>query len=554
MLANDYILIVPYGTMATKDYVEKRGSKYYLYRVTPYWDKEKKQGRKKKEYLGPCDESGNMIESRRRALPQVPYERPYRSVTVGPYDFLLKLSDKIELRKRLTDVFGNKKGNQILSMGIMRITDHDSLRLIEDTVETTPFPMLLGDMDYSSQRLSEELEDLGKNDSGRGQFYESCIQEDDTAVFDTSVLQSSSKLMDMLENGRKTSKTGLPQVNLGLVHSLRTCLPVMMRLFPGSISDVSTVKNLIGRLRSMGSKHVSLVMDRGFYSESNIAFLESQADCDYLIPLKGGTDLYKECITAANDDLENPVNMFHFHGCTEYYSDRKIDWPYETRAFGPDGTEVKKLRILVFLNTVRANEEKDTFSERIFEVESAASETEWKDEPTAISEIFKGRLEGMEKLFDISRKDDGKVALTRRRNALTFAMRNFGKVVFLTNMESPPEEILELYRKRDEDEKAFEMLKDDMDGGIQYVHSIESAKGMLFIQFIGLSIRMYMRRTMDDDMKKLGIPMILKRLRSLTATELRTGWVINEIPKKCRDIYKHFGLDLPTAESLTGHP
>ena len=83
------------------------------------------------------------------------------------------------------------------------------------------------------------------------------------AVFDTSVLQSSSKLMDMLENGRKTLRTGLPQVNLDLVHSLRTGLPVMMRLFPGSISDVSTVKGLVATLRSIGSKHVSLVMDRG---------------------------------------------------------------------------------------------------------------------------------------------------------------------------------------------------------------------------------------------------------------------------------------------------
>ena len=133
---------------------------------------------------------------------------------------------------------------------------------------------------------------------------------------------------------------------------------------------------------------------------------------------------------------------------------------------------------------------------------------------------------------------------------MTFAMRNFGKVVFLTNMEQSPKEILELYRSRDEDEKEFESLKDDMEGGIQYVHGINAAKGLLFVQFIGLSLRMFMRRMMDDTMKGLGIPMILKRLRSLTATELRTGWMINEVPKKCRDIYEHFGLEVPTEETL----
>ena len=61
---------------------------------------------------------------------------------------------------------------------------------------------------------------------------------------------------------------------------------------------------------------------------------------------------------------------------------------------------------------------------------------------------------------------------------------------------------------------------------------------------------MYMRRSMDDMMREPGVPITLKRLRSLTATELKTGWVVNEVPKKCRDIYEHFGLEVPTDETL----
>ena len=76
-----------------------------------------------------------------------------------------------------------------------------------------------------------------------------------------------------------------------------------------------------------------------------------------------------------------------------------------------------------------------------------------------------------------------------------------------------------------------------MDGGIQYVHSKEVAEGILFVQFIALSIRMYMRQRINKEMQVLDIPQILKRLRSMTATQLRSGWYLNEIPKKCRDIY-----------------
>lgn len=536
--------------MPTKNRVEKRGEKYYLYSLTPYWDPEKKQGRQKKVYLGPCDADGNLQEGRRNVQHTEAEFRPYRSVTVGPYDLLYKLSERNRMRSRLEEVFGEEDALRILSLAILRITDPDSLRTVKDTVETTSLELEIGPGTYDSQRLSELLERIGRNDSGRSLFYESCLEEDDVAVFDTSVLSSSSKSMDCLEYGRKARKTGLPQVNLGLVHSLRTGLPVLMKMFPGSISDTTTVKNLVMTLKSMGSKKVVLIMDRGFYSESNIAFLASRDDCRFLIPVKGRTDLYKELITASKDDLENPLNMFSFGDRTEFYSDKIIDWPYETPALDRDGNRIGKIRAVAFLNTEREKEERDTFVSKMEEAERLAADTEWKGEASAVSDIFRGRLEGMEAHFDIAEGDDGKVSLKRRRNSMTFAMRNFGKVVFITNMDDDPKEILALYKKRDEDEKEFETLKDDMDGGIQYVHSLDAAKGLLFIQFIGLSIRMHMRASMDGEMKALGIPLILKRLRSLTATELRTGWIINEVPKKCRLIYEHFDLSLPDESSL----
>ena len=47
--------------------IEKRGDRCYLYESESYWDKEKKQGRKRKKYLGPCDEQGNLQPERQRA-------------------------------------------------------------------------------------------------------------------------------------------------------------------------------------------------------------------------------------------------------------------------------------------------------------------------------------------------------------------------------------------------------------------------------------------------------------------------------------------------------
>ena len=57
--------------MATKRRIEKRGDKHYLYEVTPYWDSEKKQGRHRKVYIGPCDAEGNLQGERKRSEKEI---------------------------------------------------------------------------------------------------------------------------------------------------------------------------------------------------------------------------------------------------------------------------------------------------------------------------------------------------------------------------------------------------------------------------------------------------------------------------------------------------
>ena len=93
--------------MATRRSVEKRGDKHYLYEVTSYWDSEKKQGRNKKVYLGPCDAEGNLQDERKRPDKEtLIIDTPYRSVTLGPYHLLYELSKDMKIGERLSEAFG----------------------------------------------------------------------------------------------------------------------------------------------------------------------------------------------------------------------------------------------------------------------------------------------------------------------------------------------------------------------------------------------------------------------------------------------------------------
>ena len=71
---------------------------------------------------------------------------------------------------------------------------------------------------------------------------------------------------------------------MGFVHSLDQGIPCHMKLFPGSINDVTTIMNLAEEMPLLCSSATLMVIDRGFYSERNIRKLYSK-DLGFLMPI-----------------------------------------------------------------------------------------------------------------------------------------------------------------------------------------------------------------------------------------------------------------------------
>ncbi len=57
----------------------------------------------------------------------------------------------------------------------------------------------------------------------------------------------------------------------------------MYDLYPGSIADVSTLKNTVKKINAQGVRNYTLIMDRGFFSTDNIDELVT-ADLSFIIP------------------------------------------------------------------------------------------------------------------------------------------------------------------------------------------------------------------------------------------------------------------------------
>ena len=88
----------------------------------------------------------------------------------------------------------------------------------------------------------------------------------------------------------------------------------------------------------------------------------------------------------------------------------------------------------------------------------------------------------------------------RDKAAISKALNEAGFVVFITNNTSiKPQDLLKLYRRRDEVEKAFDDLKNGIDFKRFKTHTQQTTDGKAFVGFIALILRSYMLDLLQKD-------------------------------------------------------
>ena len=75
--------------------VQKIRDKLYLYEVDGYWDKERKQARQKRRYIGRCDEDGNLIKKK------LSQQEDSVSRTFGPAYILLDITGQTDFNDKV---------------------------------------------------------------------------------------------------------------------------------------------------------------------------------------------------------------------------------------------------------------------------------------------------------------------------------------------------------------------------------------------------------------------------------------------------------------------
>ena len=491
----------------------------YLYEITPYYDKGKRQIRQKSKYLG---KNLNGVPVKVRFKDQV----PKKVLSHGEFVPLIKISKDLNLEQILLETLPANEVWPVLSLAMNYVIRPRALNHIQSWHEGTILAQDHPDIPLSSQSLSRILSHIGEG-SINLDFSRALIQRTSTThtlIYDITSLSSYSQNINLLEYGYNRDGLDLPQVNLSLIVDKDLGIPLMYDVYPGSIVDVSTLKNTIKKIKSQGVRDYTLIMDRGFFSTSNIEELVS-SNLSFIIPPASTLKSVKEAISAIHSSIDDPQYLKLHQKEPLFVMPVKIN----IGEICLDG--------YAYYDQRREQQERNTLYKRLYDLMERLKSVNLKPWMNP-GEVFR----------EIARKDakfiewrtiDGKFEVALRKNAVSQAINKLGKFILLYRGQFSWEECLSLYRGKDMVEKGFDVLKNDIDLMPAHVRTEKALKGYLFIAFLALILRMkLMKRMVETGLsKRFSVEGVLTELEKIKVLILPDGQrITTEVTKKQREI------------------
>lgn len=534
--------------MATIVYqTNKKTGVTYAYESTSYWDKEKQQSRAKRTCIGRVDPvSKQIVPTRARKKPvaapgrakpgPVPIITAARSFYGATYFFdwigrVTGVSD--DLRTCFPETW-----RQILSIVYYLI--------MEDRNPLSRFPRWAAShwhphgSPISSQRSSELFAAI--TEAERQRFFDLQGQrriEKEYLAYDSTSVSSYSKRLKQVRYGHNKDYEPLAQINLALLFGQQSRLPFYYRKLAGNIPDVKTLTKLLDDMRTLGYRKIKVVLDRGFYSTDNINELYRQ-HLKFLI----GARLSLRLVQANLDTVREKMRSWtHYSQTYQLYAySLPLTWAYtEKRPYKGDTiNERRRLYLHLFYGPDRALEDEKSFNNRLAALQEELLTEQRRPEHEKLYDRY----------FQVKQTPVRGITVIAKEEELTKAKKNFGYFALLSNEIKDPIQALEVYRRKDLVEKAFDNLKERLNLRRLAVSSEQSLDGKLFVQFVALIYLSYITRKMQEEQlfKDYTLQEVLDEFDviecfAIPGRQLQVG----EITKRQTELYQKFEVQPPTS-------
>jgi transposase len=237
--------------------------------------------------------------------------------------------------------------------------------------------------------------------------------------------------------------------------------------------------------------------------------------------------------------LGSPLNAFALEGQTLFHVAQQVD------------LAGMRLSAHLYLDEKRRASEIEQLIRRVTEIESAFQGKKVQGKAEALKH-FCQTFQGAEKLFTLTVKK-GKVQLARQEKRLAALMERMGKMILLTKDATlTGEELLLLYRRKEELEKLFDILKNEIQGGRLRVSSKTAMEGRLFLYYLALILYAALHKLMKKTnlYKTYTLAEVLAELKKLRRVRLSNGkCYLTELSKRQRSFFEKFELISPAEPS-----
>ncbi|MCL4480793.1 MAG: transposase [Candidatus Thermoplasmatota archaeon] len=274
--------------------------KPYLYEITPYYDRKKKKIRQRSRYIAPMKD-GNPVEK---------YAVTY---TYGDLLPVIMAARDLNLPDILKKIAG-KYADILLIIAINRIVRPEAMDLIGEWYEDSYISTIYS-ADLSSAALSKAMTALGKRNLNHAFLHEiiKVTGISGALYYDLTSYPSQSRNIDFLEDGYSRSDPEYPQVNVSLVESSKSGIPIFYDIYPGSVNDITTINNMVDLLRSAGFTDVTFIMDRVMFSSSSIEYL-IESGMNFIMPASYTMKEVRRLALSSRKTIEKAGNMITMSG------------------------------------------------------------------------------------------------------------------------------------------------------------------------------------------------------------------------------------------------
>lgn len=506
--------------------IKKFGNQEYAYEVTSYYDKQMKRARQKTKYLGTVTKDG-IKRKRLSSIPRSAFD--YGDVFVA-----YRMSQATKVIDTLSEVYGADNTNAIIALACNKIIRETALNNFHTWYEGTYLRTLTPMKSPSSQNLSRLLDHLGENDTSMARFFNSWSTQVDAktnVAYDLTSVSSSSDQINLLEYGKNRDHDGLPQVNLGLVSSLDAHLPLCFKVFPGSIPDIVTLKNLTIEMAAMNIKNVRYVLDRGFCSTGNIVGMATNK-IDFVMALSFSFKVANSIISKNRLKANAPDRAVRFRGKVQYVGN------------GQTTIGGENINYYHFFDEERQAREINSFYNALLGIESELNGKVLKDYETP-KKVFVDAA-GQYASYLRWRCENRTMYVARKKKAISRRTNRMGKLILIYTGAIDWETALSFYRDRDQIEKLFRVFKTDIGGMPLRIQKETTMRGSFLVSFVSLVMYAELLKRMRASKltEEYSIDGLFLELTKLKKIELIDGSEITtECTKRCRTIVEKLGLE-----------